>query len=79
MYQGGYDDGWKLTGTGHYDLTCTKSEFDIEEDLNEITVARENKAELNEVVDNYKRILSGLYQPEEVKEPTPVKREEPKA
>jgi len=37
--------------------------------LNEITVAKENKAELNEVVDNYKRILSGLYQPEEVKEP----------
>jgi len=47
VYQGGYEDARKLTGTGQYDLTYTKSEFDIEEDLNEITVAKENKAELN--------------------------------
>ena len=69
------EDARKLTGTGQYDLTCTKSEFDIEEDLNEITVAKENKEELNEVMDNYKRVLSGFQQAPEV----PVKREEEKS
>ena len=36
----------------------SKHEFDIEEDYEEVVVAKENKAELNEVVNNYKRILS---------------------
>jgi acetylglutamate synthase len=33
----------KLTGTGQYDLTYTRSEFDIEEDLEEIVEAKEDK------------------------------------
>jgi len=47
-----------LTGTGHYDLTYARDEFDIEEDLAEIVAAKENKQELNEVIGEYTRVLS---------------------
>lgn len=43
----------KLTGKGNYDLTYTQSEFDIEEDLEEIIEAKEDKQHLNNVIDNY--------------------------
>lgn len=33
--------------------------FDIEEDFSEIVQAEKDNEELNEVMDNYKRILSG--------------------
>jgi hypothetical protein len=35
------------------------NEFDIEEDFSEVVQAEKDNEELNEVVDNYKRILSG--------------------
>lgn len=55
-----YGDERQITGSGSYDLTLARSEFDIEEDYEEIVEAKENKQELNEVVDNYRRILSGI-------------------
>lgn len=51
-----------LSGTGHYDVTLARSEFDIEEDFDEVTEAKEDKHELNEVVRNYQRILSGIIE-----------------
>ena len=36
-------DDRQLTGTGQYDLTIARSEFDIEEDYNEVVQAKENK------------------------------------
>jgi len=47
-----------LTGTGTYDFGDYTYDFEFEDDLNEITVAKENKQELNEVLNNYQRILS---------------------
>jgi hypothetical protein len=48
-----------LTGTGTYDFGGDYTyDFEFEDDLNEITVAKENKQELNEVLNNYQRILS---------------------
>lgn len=55
-YYGGSEER-KITGTGNYDLTYARNEFDIEEDFEEVVEAKENRAELNQVVDNYKRIL----------------------
>jgi hypothetical protein len=52
-------------------LTLARSEFDIEEDYEEVTKAKENKEELNEVVKNYKRILSGIIN--DVEEASPKK------
>ena len=60
-YYGGCAEERKITGTGNYDLTYTRNEFDIEEDFDEVVEAKENKIELNQVVDNYKRILEGGY------------------
>jgi len=37
-----------------------KNEFDIEEDLDEDVEAKSDKKELQEVMKNYERILSGL-------------------
>ena len=60
-----YDDNRKLTGKGHYDLTITRgSDFEIEEDFEEVVQATANREELNQVVDNYKKILSGFFQKE---------------
>ena len=56
-----YDDR-VISGTGAYDLTMTRSEFDIEEDFDEVVEAKENKQELNEVMKNYQRILSGIIE-----------------
>jgi hypothetical protein len=42
-----------LTGTGHYDMTMIRNDIDIEDDFEEVVEAKENKAELNEVVKNY--------------------------
>lgn len=41
-------------------MTLARNEYDIEEDLDEVVEAKENKEELNEVVKNYRRILSGI-------------------
>jgi hypothetical protein len=60
-YGSAYDDR-VLTGTGNYDLTIAKNEFDIEEDYDEVVQAKENKQELNEVMKNYQRILSGIIE-----------------
>lgn len=43
-------------------MTLAQSEFDIEEDFDEVTEAKEDKHELNEVVRNYQRILSGIIE-----------------
>lgn len=53
-----YAEERKLSGTGSYDLTLVRNEFDIEEDLDEVIQAKENKEELNEVVDFYKIALT---------------------
>ena len=58
-YMSSYDDR-QLSGNGHYDLSATRSEFDIEEDFEEVVQAKENKSELREVMKNYQRILSGV-------------------
>jgi hypothetical protein len=50
----------KLTGKGQYDLTMARNEFDIEEDFDEVVEAKEDKQELNEVIVNYQRAISGL-------------------
>ena len=42
-----------MTGTGTYDFGDYTYDFEFEDDLNEVTVAKENKQELNEVLDNY--------------------------
>ena len=47
-----------------------RNEFDIEEDLDEVIEAKENKEELNEVVDNYKKVLLGHIK-KEVEEISP--------
>ena len=44
-----------LTGKGFYDM----QNVDIEDHLNEINAAKPDKENLNEVLDNYTRILSG--------------------
>eukprot|EP00347_Sterkiella_histriomuscorum_P014193 403361812 len=55
-----------LSGSGNYDLTMASNEFDIEEDLEEVVEAKEDKQQLKEVVKNYLRILSGVIEePEE--------------
>lgn len=72
-YNTSYEDR-VLSGTGHYDLTLARSEFDIEEDFDEVVEAKENKEELNEVVNNYRRILSGVIN--EVEDPTPKRVEQ---
>ena len=65
-----------MTGSGAYNLANTRSEFDIEEDLEEVVEAKENKQELNEVMDNYRRILNGIIQDtEEVVSHSPKKSE----
>ena len=47
-------------------MTLARSEFDIEEDYEEVVEAKEDKQELKEVVKNYQRILSGVIEePEE--------------
>ena len=57
-------------------MANTRSEFDIEEDLEEVVEAKENKQELNEVMDNYRRILNGIIQDtEEVVSHSPKKSE----
>ena len=56
-------DDRKLTGSGFYKFdareldTYAFDEFELEDDLEETVRANQNKNELNEVVDNYKRIL----------------------
>jgi hypothetical protein len=69
-----YAEERKLTGTGQYDMTLCRNEFDIEEDFDEVVEAKENKAELNQVVDNYKRILEGDIK--EVEDISPKKSDE---
>ena len=55
-----------LSGSGNYDLTMASNEYDIEEDLEEVVEAKEDKQQLKEVVKNYLRILSGVIEePEE--------------
>lgn len=52
-----------MTGSGFYKFdareldTYAFDEFELEDDLEETVRANQNKNELNEVVDNYKRIL----------------------
>ena len=47
-------------------MTLARSEFDIEEDFEEVEPAKEDKQQLKEVVKNYERILSGVIEePEE--------------
>ena len=51
-----------ITGTGAYDLTqvgTNVSDFEIQDDLEEVVQAQTDGVELNEVMDNYKRILAG--------------------
>ena len=50
-----------IQSKGHYDMTMINNEdVDIYEDtFEEVIPATQNKQELSEVVDNYKRILSG--------------------
>jgi hypothetical protein len=67
-----YNEDRKITGTGNYDLTMARNEYDIEEDFEEVVEAKENKQELNEVVDNYKRILSGIINDAEEQTPKRV-------
>jgi hypothetical protein len=51
-YASSYEDR-QISGSGHYDLSMTRSEFDIEEDFDEVVEAKEDKQQLNEVVRNY--------------------------
>lgn len=46
-------DDRQLSGTGSYDLTYARNDFDIEEDFEEVVEAKEDKQELREVVRNY--------------------------
>ena len=56
-------------------MTIIHNEFDIEEDLDEVVPAKKDSNELNEVMDNYKRILSGVINvTDEI--PSPVKKVE---
>lgn len=64
-----YGEERKLSGTGHYDLTLVRNEFDIEEDLDEVIEAKENKEELNDIVDHYKVALTKIIK--EVEEISP--------
>ena len=57
-----YNDDRQISGSGQYDLTMTRNEFDIEEDFEEVVEAKENKQELKEVMKNYQRILSGEFE-----------------
>ncbi len=50
-------DNRQLTGTGKYENSGFISEFELEDDLDEVFEAQTDKVELNEVMDNYKRIL----------------------
>ncbi len=51
-----------MTGTGTYDYgTYSSYDFEFEDDLNEVTAAKENQQELNQVIDNYKRILGESF------------------
>lgn len=52
-----------LTGSGIYDFKqLNDDEIDFEEDFREIEAANKDETELNEVVDNYKRILTGKFE-----------------
>jgi hypothetical protein len=64
---GNFRDDRQISGSGQYDLTLIRNEFDIEEDFEEVVEAKENKQELKEVMKNYQRILSGEFEePEEI-------------
>lgn len=66
VYSNMYEDR-QISGSGHYDLTIARNEFDIEEDFEEDVEAKEDKQELREVMKNYQRILSGeIEEPEEM-------------
>ena len=69
-----YAEERKISGTGQYDLTIVRNEFDIEEDLDEVIEAKENREELNEVLDNYKIALTKTPK-KEIEEISPVKKE----
>ncbi len=43
-------------------MTLARSEFDIEEDLDEVVEAKEDKGELNEVIGNYQKVLNGIIE-----------------
>lgn len=60
-----------------YDLTHIPSEdYEMyEDDFEEVIEAKEDKSELKEVMDNYKRVLQGKINVKE--EITPVRHEEP--
>lgn len=56
-------DDRKITGSGFYRLdsndfdTYAFDEFELEDNLEETVRANQDRQELNEVVDNYKRVL----------------------
>ena len=56
-------DDRKITGSGFYKLdpndfdTYAFDEFELEDNLEETVRANQDRQELNEVVDNYKRVL----------------------
>lgn len=51
-------DDRKITGSGFYDFdTYALDEFELEDDLEETVSAKQDKQELNEVVDYYKQVL----------------------
>lgn len=64
-YSNHFDDR-AIKGSGHYDLSMTRNEYDIEEDYDEVVEAKEDKHQLRDVIKNYQRILSGVIEePEE--------------
>lgn len=52
----------KITGSGQYDMTLARNEYDIEEDFDEVIEAKEDKGELNEVIGNYQKVLNGIIE-----------------
>jgi hypothetical protein len=54
-------------------LTVIEPDIEIEDDFNEYTTAIPNKQELNAVVNNYMRILSGVYEVES-ETPSPARK-----
>jgi hypothetical protein len=55
-------DDRKITGSGFYKFdTYALDEFELEDDLEETVSAKQDKQELNEVVDNYKRVLGESF------------------